>query len=116
VELVSVELVVVVLLVELLVGVVVLEVVLLVELVVGVELVDVGVLLVVGVVVVWCVVVVRQPVAASSPTVLAPWMRLARRVGLTDAGRFPTAWLKPETAVAAEGQLPALTAEATASS
>jgi hypothetical protein len=112
---VSDELVVVLLLVVV-VGVVVLEVVLLVELVVGVVVVDVAVLLVVGVVVVLCVLVVWQSLEASWPTVLAPWIRLARRVGLTDAGRSPTTWLKPETAVAAAGQLPVLTAEATASS
>jgi hypothetical protein len=43
-------------------------------------------------------------------------MRLARRVALTEPGRFPTTWLKPDTAVAAPEQLPAFTAEATASS
>ncbi len=36
---------------------------------------------------------VRQSRWASAPTVLAPWARFARRVGLTVAGRLVTALL-----------------------
>jgi hypothetical protein len=91
----------------------------LVELEVGVEEVVedvVGVLDRVVVVEVVVVEVVRQSMAASSPTVLAPWRRLLRSVALTDGGRFLIALLKRETAVAAAGHRLALTAEETASS
>jgi len=59
---------------------------------------------------------VRQSLAASSPTVLAPCERLLRNVGLTDGGRSATKLLNVLTAFAAGTHWPALTAEETAAS
>ena len=85
----------------------VLAVVVLVEVVVGVvELEMVGVV----------VEFVRHSRAASVARVLAPWLRFACKVLLTDGGRLATALLNFETAFVAASQLWALTADETASS
>ncbi|MBV8945800.1 MAG: hypothetical protein JOZ95_10285 [Solirubrobacterales bacterium] len=96
----------VVVVVVVLVGVVVLvEVLVDVEVVVLVEGEVVGVEAVVEV---WC----RQSLVASCAIVLAPWVRLPRRVGFTATGSVWT--LRPSAALAliAATQLPACTAEA----
>jgi hypothetical protein len=77
-----------------------------VEAVVDVVTVCVGVVVTAGVLVVWW-----QSFWASSWTVEAPWMRLLRRVALTDAGRLPTVPASAAAAVEAPLQLPAPTAE-----
>ena len=59
---------------------------------------------------------VRHSRAASVASVLAPWLRFACKVGLTDGGRLATALLNFETAFVAASQLWALTADETASS
>jgi hypothetical protein len=96
-----------------LVGVVSVEVVVLV----GVEVVDVEVELVVvdevvvGVEVVEVLLVVvllvRQSWGVSWASVLAPWARLARSLGSTVAGRFPTELPNEPTALAAAAHCPA---------
>jgi hypothetical protein len=83
-------------------GVVVLEVV-------GRVVVDGDVVVVVVVVVEWvvaCVLVVWQSRCASTPTVLAPWRRFVRSVGLTVAGRAVTASAKDTTACEAATHCP----------
>jgi hypothetical protein len=57
------------------------------------------------------VLTVRQSLTASSWTVEAPWLRLARNVLLTVSGRFATTVPKPWLADAAAPQLCADTAE-----
>ncbi len=92
-----------------------------------VVVVDVDVLVVVdGVVVVEVVVVddevlgvveaVAQSRWARTPTVLAPWRRFVRSVGLTEAGRFVTWSAKDTTARVASAHCPDSTADATESS
>ncbi len=100
------------------VGVVVVEVVvgvLVVLVVVGV-VVEEEVVVVVVVLELVVLEVVWQSTAASCPTVLAPCIRLPRSVALTDGGRFMTAFVNPETAVAAAPQWLPATARDTASS
>jgi hypothetical protein len=70
--------------------------------------VGVDVLVTAGVLVVWW-----QSLLASSATVEAPWIRLLRSVGFTDAGRPETESLSAFTAFAAPEQLPAASAEET---
>jgi hypothetical protein len=84
---------------------------------VDVEL-DVELLLVVVLAVVLVVVleVVWQSCAASAATVLAPWSRLRRSVGLRVACRFATSLPKPATALLAAPHCPESTADETASS
>ena len=57
-----------------------------------------------------------QSWAASWPTVIAPWWRLRRNVGLTEGGRSATSLLKLVIAVWAGMHWRALTAEETAAS
>jgi hypothetical protein len=71
-----------------------------VEVLVGVELVVVGVLVVVVVDLVVDVLEV-QSLAASSATVLAPWLRLDDRVVLTVEGRLVTALVSAAAALLA---------------
>ena len=93
--------------------------------VVGLVVVELGVLVVVlvkvvaGVVELEVAVVVefiRHSRRTSLASVLAPWLRLACRVVFTDGWRLATALLKFATALVAAPQLPALTADETASS
>jgi hypothetical protein len=53
---------------------------------------------------------IRQSRRASAASVLAPWLRLAWSVVLTDAGRLATEALKLLTALVAVAQSPACTA------
>ena len=86
----------------------------------------VGCVVVEGVVVVVLGVVVEELVEsevdawqsrrASAATVLAPWRRFVRSVGLTVAGRFVTASANDTTACEADAHWPESTAEETASS
>ena len=92
----------------------------------GLVVVEVGVLVVVLVEVVAGVVelevvgvvveFVRHARLATAARVLAPWLRLACRVAFTDGGRWATALLNFATALFVAAQLPALTADETASS
>jgi hypothetical protein len=54
-----------------------------------------------------------QSFRASSETVEAPWIRLLRRVTLTEGGRPFTASLSPDDALAAPAQLPEASAAET---
>ncbi len=81
-----------------------------------VVVVVVVVLLAVLELVVGLVEVVRQSRWASTATVLAPWSRFVRKVGLTVAGRFVTVWANAATAWAAPPQSPDSMAEETESS
>lgn len=54
-----------------------------------------------------------QSLVASSPTVLAPCLRLLASVGLTEGGRLCTSLLSCETALCAVPQLRASSAEET---
>jgi hypothetical protein len=82
----------------------------------GVVVVVVVVVFVVEVLVLGLVELVPQSRCASTPTVLAPWRRFVRSVGLTVTGRLVTVCAKAATARDATPQLPALTAEETESS
>lgn len=82
----------------------------------GVVVVLEGVVLVVEGVVVGAVVVVRQSRWDASLTVLAPWSRFARSVGLTVPGRLLTELANEAAARAAPPHWPASTAAASRSS
>jgi hypothetical protein len=97
------------------VDVLVVEVVVVGVVVVVVVLVDVDVLVLVLEVVVGVDAVeamcLRQSLPASSAIVLAPWLRLPRRVGLTVTGRVRTRSFNARLALTAAAQFPESTAE-----
>jgi len=82
-------------------------------LVVAAGLTDVGAEIVVGAAIVPALLVTGQSCAASSPIVLAPWLRSAWSWALTDRGKFATSLLKVVAALAASAQSPAATADET---
>jgi hypothetical protein len=53
----------------------------------------------------------RHSLNASRAIVLAPWLRLPRRVGLIVTGRVRTSWFRARLALRAAAQLPESTAE-----
>jgi hypothetical protein len=53
-----------------------------------------------------------QSLMANRAIVLAPWLRLLRRVGLTVIGRVRTSWFSERLAFRAAAQLPESTADA----